>query len=134
MSGMPTDRQRRRRRLAGALVCGLLASFPAFAQQLEPRSYSPSPLNTNFVGISYVNSSGDVLFDPSVPIENVNADRQNNTRAGLTLAIPLPKGNSLKLAYARGATARVGGKFNTLSLGWQFFWFDRSKAPASQAH
>ena len=55
-----------------------------------------------------------------------NADRQDNSRLGLTLSIPLPKGNALKLAYARGATARVGGKLNTISLAWQFFWLDRS--------
>ena len=53
------------------------ATLPA--QQLEPRAYSPSPIGTNFLGMSYLYSKGDVIFDPSVPIDNVDA--QVNTVA-----------------------------------------------------
>jgi hypothetical protein len=57
-----------------------------------------------------------------------NADRQNNTRVGLTLAVPVSQQHSLKIGYARGATARVGAKFDTLSVAWQFLWFRRPAA------
>jgi hypothetical protein len=40
---------------------------------MEPRSYSPSPVGLNFAGVIYGYSSGDVLFDPSLPITDVNA-------------------------------------------------------------
>ncbi|CAG9201221.1 conserved exported hypothetical protein [Paraburkholderia tropica] len=43
------------------------------AQELEPRSYSPSPVGTNFVIAGYAHVSGDVLTDPSLPISGVNA-------------------------------------------------------------
>ena len=49
----------------------------AAAQQLEPRTYSPAPVGTNFLTFSYAHSSGDVLLDPSLPIQN--ADVQFNT-------------------------------------------------------
>jgi hypothetical protein len=43
------------------------------AQELEPRSYSASPIGTNFIGVAYSRLSGDVLTDPSLPIANAQA-------------------------------------------------------------
>jgi Putative MetA-pathway of phenol degradation len=48
---------------------------------------------------------------------------QNNTRVGATFSLPLSKRQSLKLAYAAGATARTGTNFNTITVAWQFAWF-----------
>jgi hypothetical protein len=42
------------------------------AQDLEPRAYSPAPVGTNFVIITYSHSSGDVLLDPSIPIQDAS--------------------------------------------------------------
>ena len=58
-----------------------------------------------------------------------NADRQENSRVGLTLAVPVSKAHALKFGYARGTTARVGSKLDTISVAWQFLWFDRVRAP-----
>ncbi len=44
------------------------------AQELEPRSYSASPVGTNFIGVGYSRLSGDVLTDPSLPITHVQAE------------------------------------------------------------
>jgi hypothetical protein len=57
-----------------------------------------------------------------------NADRQDNSRVGLTLAVPVSRAQSLKFGYARGTTTRVGSKLDTISVAWQFLWFDRPKA------
>ncbi|WP_051381639.1 transporter [Paraburkholderia mimosarum] len=43
------------------------------AQELEPRTYSASPVGTNFVIAGYAHVSGDVLTDPSLPISGVSA-------------------------------------------------------------
>jgi hypothetical protein len=51
----------------------------AAAQDLEPRAYSPAPVGTNFVTVTYSHSSGDVLLDPTIPIQNANV--QFNTAA-----------------------------------------------------
>ena len=59
------------RSLAAALVMG--AFLPAAAQQLEPRAYSRSPIRTTFAGAAYAHSSGDVVFDPSLPFTDVSA-------------------------------------------------------------
>jgi len=62
----------------------------------------------------------------STTIDGVaNADRQENSRLGLTLAVPASKAHSLKFGYARGTSTRVGAKLDTISVAWQFLWFDR---------
>jgi hypothetical protein len=57
-------------------------------------------------------------------------DRQNNTRGGLTFAVPITPHQSLKASWANGVTARIGTKFQTIAVGWQYVWFDSVKPPA----
>ena len=60
------------------------------------------------------------------------ADLQQNSRAGVTVALPVTRSHSLKLAYAKGTTARVGSKLDTFAFTWQYLWFDRQGAPAGR--
>ena len=53
----------------------------------------------------------------------VNADTQKNSRVGATFSLPVTQQQSLRVAWARGVTARIGGKLNTLAVGWQYAWF-----------
>ena len=58
-------------------VAGLLAVVgvrTAFAQEMEPRAYSPSPVGTNFVALIAGETRGAVLFDPTVPITDASAE------------------------------------------------------------
>jgi hypothetical protein len=57
----------------GAAALALGACLPAAAQQLEPRAYSASPRDTTFAGVGYAHSSGDVVFDPTLPFTDVSA-------------------------------------------------------------
>jgi len=45
----------------------------ARAQELEPRAFSPSPVGTNFVAVSVGTLRGEILFDPTLPITDVDA-------------------------------------------------------------
>lgn len=51
--------------------------------------------------------------------------RQANSRIGATLSVPLEKQQSLKIAYSSGVSGTIGSKFSTLSVGWQYAWFNR---------
>jgi hypothetical protein len=53
-----------------------------------------------------------------------NSDRQENTRAGLTLSVPIGKSQSLKFSWSDGASTRFGGDFTTYGVAWQWAWFD----------
>jgi hypothetical protein len=58
------------------LLCWLTAagvSRPAAAQDLEPRSYAASPIGVNFLVASTGRSTGGVVVDPSLPVEDVEA-------------------------------------------------------------
>jgi len=56
-----------------ALLGYLLCASGVGAQELEPRAYSPAPVGLNFVLFAGSRSEGEILPDPSVPIENIEA-------------------------------------------------------------
>jgi len=54
--------------------------------------------------------------------DTLNEDRQKNARVGATFALPLTRHQSLKLAWAKGVTTRIGGDLNMFVAGWQYVW------------
>jgi len=58
-----------------AIVIGaLLAAGPAFAQDLDPRAYAKVPINSTVAITGFAFSSGSVLTDPTLPVQNVHAN------------------------------------------------------------
>jgi len=55
--------------------------------------------------------------------EKENEDRQKNARIGATFSYPLNQQQSLKIAWAKGVTTRIGGNLNTFAIAWQYAWF-----------
>jgi len=49
-----------------------------FAQELTPRAYWPAPKGIKVLVVGYVYATGDVYFDPSIPLSGVNS-RVNRT-------------------------------------------------------
>ena len=59
-----------------ALAIGLVLSLAATisnAQELTPRAYWPAPEGTRVGLLGYSHSTGDVLFDPSIPLYGVDS-------------------------------------------------------------
>jgi len=82
-----------------AVGCHVLVAPLASAQDMEPRAYSPSPVGANFLVTSYSWSTGNVVFDPTLPVTDVRADVQ-----GLVVAV----GHSFNLLGKLGlATAAL---------------------------
>ena len=52
----------------------LLTAHAAWAQELEPRAYTPSPIGTTFVLGGFGRSQGPILLDPSLDVDNVEGD------------------------------------------------------------
>jgi hypothetical protein len=50
-----------------------LVNFPLFSQELEPRNLTNVPVGTNFAVLGYGYAQGNILFDPALPLEDVNA-------------------------------------------------------------
>ncbi|HEY4008623.1 MAG TPA: transporter [Acidobacteriaceae bacterium] len=75
----------------------------AVAQDLEPRVYSASPVGTSFLQFGFSRSHGDVVFDPTIPLTNVEA----------TLYAP---------AVAVSHTFGLFGRQTLLSVGLPYVW------------
>jgi hypothetical protein len=61
------------------------------------------------------------------------ATLQQNSRVGITAAIPVTRHQSLKLSYARGAYIRFGGDYQILSAAWQYSWISGGGSKPSEA-
>jgi len=95
------------------------------------RERSQDPIGTLQVHLSYTFAprlwlgagatwyAGGATSVDGVPDRN----RQDNSRAGLTLALPVGSRNSIKLGWSTGVTARYGGDLDVFSLSWQYLWF-----------
>ena len=57
-------------RLFTLLLAFALLASPARAQEMEPRSYSNSPIGTRFFLAAYTRSEGNLSFDASVPVSS----------------------------------------------------------------
>ena len=51
-----------------------------------------------------------------------SANRQANSRVGLTLSVPVAKQTSLRFLWSDGATTRVGQDFHTFGVTWTRSW------------
>lgn len=62
--------------ILASLVLGYLLNYEGnelLAQELEPRMLTNVPVGTNFVGVGYAYSSGNILLDASIPIDDLDA-------------------------------------------------------------
>ncbi len=50
---------------------------PIQSQDLEPRLLSAMPTNGNILVASYIHSGGNILIDPSLPVEDLEANLNN---------------------------------------------------------
>lgn len=90
----------------------------------EPITTLQGHLSYTFAPRLWLGASGTWYTGGTTSLDGVSdRNRQQNTRAGLTLAVPVGKRNSIKLAWSTGVTARFGGDLEMYSLSWQYLWF-----------
>lgn len=81
----------------------LLGFSATYAQDLEPRAYSNIPVGLNFIAAGYAYTSGGVLFDPTVPLENAHIKIHGSV-----------------LAYAR--SLNIGGLSGKIDMVLPYAW------------
>ena len=67
--------------LLALLVAAIAPLTPVQAQELDPRAYYPAPVGLNLALVADNVSTGDVSFDPSLPVSQVHANL-NTAAAG----------------------------------------------------
>jgi hypothetical protein len=95
------------------VVVILAAAMTAEAQQLEPRTYSNTPVGMNFLLLGYAYTTGDVAFDTSAPIEDGH----------ITI-------HSALLGYAR--TLDVWGRSGKIDVVLPYAWLSGTATVAGQ--
>jgi hypothetical protein len=136
--------------LAGSLRVALLlfvllsGAERARSQELEPRVYSASPINTNFAVGTFTNSTGNVLLDPSLPLSDVHASINTISLsfthtfplAGRTatwaVAVPYLAGHITGAFYGQTAATTRNG-FPDLRLRFSVDLLSRALTPAEFA-
>ena len=83
------------------------ATTPAFAQEMEPKAYSASPVGATFFVASLSRSTGSVVFDPTLPITDAEA-----TIGGAVLGV--------------GRTFGLFGKLSLVSAALPYAWGEAS--------
>jgi hypothetical protein len=92
--------------IAMGIACAASLPYRAAAQEIEPRAFAPSPVGVTFVLVGTGQSTGGVLTDPSLPVDDVDAE----INAGL---LGLGRNFSLfgRLASVAIAQPYLSGKF-----------------------
>ena len=56
------------------IACFLFTCKSLYAQDIEPRRWTPMPLGVHVIGFGYANQSGILYFDPTLQIEDASID------------------------------------------------------------
>jgi hypothetical protein len=80
---------------------------------LKPRLWASLDGNFWYGGITTVNGT-----------ENVHT-RQEDSRVGATISVPVTKHQSLKFSYSIAARANFGGDFQSVNAAWQYSWIGK---------
>jgi hypothetical protein len=98
------------------------------------RSQSQNPMGAFETHLSYdfkprlwVSLDGNFWVGGATSVAGVedSATKQENSRLGATVAIPITKHQALKVSYSNGAYTHFGGNYQNLSVGWQYGWLGK---------
>ena len=71
----------------------------------------------------WVAANGTYFTGGRTTVEGVEGDDlQKNSRAALTVALPVNRNHSVKLYASAGVSTRFGSDFDTVGLAWQYRW------------
>jgi len=77
----------------------------------------------NFESGAWISLDGSYLTGLRTTVNGVKGDNeQENVRAGLTLALPINRQNSIKLNATTGIYTRTGSEFSLFGIAWQYRW------------
>jgi hypothetical protein len=117
-----------------ALICLTLMATGVSAQELEPRAYSNAPTGLRFLVIAYGHSTGDLVFDPTLPVEDANANVNIGAigyvstvglfgkTSKLSVVLPYADGKATGLLNGQPAERVVSGLADArIGVSWLFY-------------
>lgn len=104
-------------------------SHNAFVPGTQVRTESPigsfeGHLSYNVKPRLWASLDGNFWFGGRTSLNGIEnpGTLQRNSRAGVTVSIPLTQRQSVKCSYSYGDYIRYGGNYHNLSIGWQYAW------------
>jgi hypothetical protein len=77
----------------------------------------------NFESGAWLSLDGSYFTGLRTTVNGVKGDNeQENVRAGLTVALPIDRQNSVKLNASTGIYTRTGSEFSLVGIAWQYRW------------
>ena len=77
----------------------------------------------NFPSGIWISINGTYFTGNRTTVNGVKGNNeQSNTRAGLTVALPVDRHNSVKLYASSGTWTRTGSEFTAIGVAWQYRW------------
>ncbi len=77
----------------------------------------------NFQSGAWVSLDGTYFTGGRTTVNGMRGDNeQTNTRAGVTLALPVDRYNSIKFNASTGITTRTRSEFSVIGVAWQYRW------------
>jgi hypothetical protein len=77
----------------------------------------------NFDSGAWISLDGIYFRGARTTVDGDKGDNeQENVRAGLTLALPMDRQNSIKLNAGTGIYTRTGSQFSNIVIAWQYRW------------
>jgi hypothetical protein len=71
----------------------------------------------------WVSLDGSYFRGARTTVNGVKGDnKQENVRAGVTLALPVDRQNSIKFTASTGLYTRTGSEFTVFGVAWQYRW------------
>jgi hypothetical protein len=82
-----------------------------------------SSIIRNFDSGAWISLDGSYFTGLRTTVNGVKDDNeQENVRAGLTLALPVDRQNSIKLNASTSIYSRTGNEFSLVGIAWQYRW------------
>jgi len=89
----------------------------------DPIGSAQGHINYNFRGGIWAALDGTFYWGGKTTIGGVEGNNlQENSRLGLTMAVPFGLHHSIKLNFSTGASTRTGSDFDAVTLVWQYRW------------
>lgn len=77
----------------------------------------------NFAAGPWLSLNGNYFSGNRTTVDGVRSDnKQENSRLGLTLSLPVDRHHSVKLYASTGTSSRTGSDFDALGIAWQYRW------------
>jgi|SRR5215471_3305658 len=101
----------------------------------EPRPQSERPIASFEGHLSYdfnklrcwASLDGNLWFGGVTSLSGIAnlATKQESSRIGGTVSIPITKKQSIKISYSNGDYVRFGGNYQSVSVAWQYSWIGK---------